>query len=230
MTRQLYELLGDGDRRFSPYCWRARFALAHKRLDADYVPIGFTEKDKIAFSGQTRVPILVDDETTVFDSWEIACYLEEHYPAAPPLFGSEAARGEARFIGCWMESKVFPPLFKLLVGDIFAHVRPEDRDYFRETREKRLGKTIERCAEEAHSHLEPFRASVTPARLTVASQPFLCGTAPAYADYILFGSFQWARCVSPIPIVERDDPLHAWLERMLDLYDGAGRSVPAYDY
>ncbi len=95
MTRQLYELLGTDDRRFSPYCWRARYALAHKGLQVDYVPVRFTEKDKIAFSGQTRMPILVDNETTIPDSWAIACYLEDRYPDAQPLFGSNAGRGEA---------------------------------------------------------------------------------------------------------------------------------------
>lgn len=129
-----------------------------------------------------------------------------------------------------MESEVFPPLFKLLVSDIFTHIRSEDRAYFRETREKRLGKTIERCAEEAQSHLEPFRESLAPAKLALEEEAYLCGAAPAYADYILMGSFQWARGISSIPIIEPDDGIYAWLQRMLDLYDGLGRSVPAYDY
>lgn len=33
MTIQLYELVGADDRRFNPFCWRTRMALAHKRLD-----------------------------------------------------------------------------------------------------------------------------------------------------------------------------------------------------
>jgi glutathione S-transferase len=230
MTRKLYELLGADDRRFSPYCWRARMALAHKGLDADYVPMGFTEKDKIAFSGQEQVPVLVDGETTVHDSWDIACYLDEAYPDAPTLFGGDVGRATAWFVSCWMETEVFPPLFHLLVADIHDHARSEDQAYFRESREKRLGQSLKQFAEQAPGYLEPFRSSLRPARQALKRQAFLCGSSPAYADYILFGTFQWARGVSPLAVIEKDDLLHAWLERMLDLYDGLGRSVTAYDY
>ena len=39
MTFRLYDLAGaDPDRRFSPYCWRTRLALAHKELPVETVP------------------------------------------------------------------------------------------------------------------------------------------------------------------------------------------------
>ena len=92
-TRKLYDLAGaDPDRRFSPYCWRSKLALAHKGLAVETIPWRFTEKDAIAFSGQCRVPVLVDGETTVFDSWSIATYLEDTYPDRPSLFGGAGGR------------------------------------------------------------------------------------------------------------------------------------------
>ena len=61
MARELFDLAaGDDTVRFSPYCWRIRMALAHKGLDVNMVPVRFTEKDKIAFSGQKLVPVLRD--------------------------------------------------------------------------------------------------------------------------------------------------------------------------
>ena len=60
-----------------------------------------------------------------------------------------------------------------------------------------------------------------------ASQPFICGSQPAYADYIVFSPLQWARIVAPIDILEAGDALAAWRERMLDLYGGLGRTTPA---
>ena len=87
MSLTLYELCRADDRRFSPYCWRIRMALAHKGLDPERVPVRFTEKDKIAFSGQKLVPVLVDGDTTVVDSFAIACYLDDAYPDRPTLFG-----------------------------------------------------------------------------------------------------------------------------------------------
>ena len=75
--KKLYELAGaDENRRFSPYCWRARMALAHKGLEVESLPWHFTEKEAISFSGQERVPVLIDAKNTISDSWEIAKYLE----------------------------------------------------------------------------------------------------------------------------------------------------------
>src|SRR6266446_7829836 len=60
MAIKLYDLAGaETDRRFSPYCWRARMALAHKGLEVETIPWRFAEKDAIAFSGQGRVPVLI---------------------------------------------------------------------------------------------------------------------------------------------------------------------------
>ena len=52
MARTLYELVGKDDRRFSPNCWRTRYALAHKGLKAEYVPCAFTEKRRPSFTGR----------------------------------------------------------------------------------------------------------------------------------------------------------------------------------
>ena len=41
---KMYDLAGaDEKRRFSPYCWRIRMALAHKGLDVECMPWRFTE-------------------------------------------------------------------------------------------------------------------------------------------------------------------------------------------
>ena len=87
MGIQLYDLTGaQPERRFSPYCWRTKLALAHKGLAFDTISWRFTDKDAIAFSGQGRVPVLVDGDRVVFDSWTIATYLEDAYPDRPSRF------------------------------------------------------------------------------------------------------------------------------------------------
>jgi glutathione S-transferase len=51
MTLRLYDLAGaQPERRFSPYCWRIRLALAHKNLPVETIPWRFTEKAEIAAS------------------------------------------------------------------------------------------------------------------------------------------------------------------------------------
>ena len=48
MTIQLYDLAGaDENSRFSPFCWRARMALAHKGLAYETIPWRYSDKAKI---------------------------------------------------------------------------------------------------------------------------------------------------------------------------------------
>jgi len=60
-------------------------------------------------------------------------------------------------------------------------------------------------------------------------EPHVCGQHPGFADYILFGAFQWARAVSPQRLLEPDDPVYAWRERMLDMYGGLARKAKGYE-
>ena len=81
---KLYELAGeDLEIRFSPYCWIVRFALVHKGLHADLIPWHMTDKEAIAFSGQGKVPLLVDGSNVIADSVEILAYLEKNHVENP---------------------------------------------------------------------------------------------------------------------------------------------------
>lgn len=226
MTIRMYDLAGADDRRrFSPYCWRVTMALAHKGLDFEAVPWRFTDKDAIAFSGQARVPVLVDGDRQVHDSWTIAEYLDETYPDRP-LFDSEAAKGEALFIKHWTERVVHPGIARQVVADIPALLHENDVEYFVTSREKAYGMTLEEVVADADATLPAFQTSLAPLRETVKVNAFIGGAAPTYADYIVFGAFQWARCCSPRRLLAADDPVHAWRGRMLALHAGlAGKAV-----
>jgi len=226
MSLELYELVGANDRRFSPYCWRTRLALAHKGLEADTIPVGFTDKETIAFSGQELVPVLRDGDEVISDSWNIACYLEDRYPDAPSLFGGEIGRAEARFINFWVPT-MSGAIMPMIVKDIHDRARPEDQGYFRRTREKRMGRTLEEIHAARETRRAAFETAVAPFRAVLEAQPFLSGAAPAYPDYIVFGAFQIARLMSPVRLVEPGDAIYAWRERMLDLFGGMARAEPA---
>ena len=226
---KLYDLAGaESDRRFSPYCWRIKMALAHKRLEVETIPWRFTDKDKIAFTNQGRVPVLVDGERWINDSWAIAVYLESTYPERPSLFGGGAGQALSRFHASWADSVLSPSLLKLVVLDIWKHVAPQDRDYFRKSREERLGKTLEEVVAEREATVLLFRDSLMPLRLVVNAQSFLGGDAPLYADYAVFGQFQWCRCISDFKLLAADDPVYAWRQRMLALFDGLAGKAKGY--
>jgi glutathione S-transferase len=224
----LYDLVLEEDRRPSPFCWRAKFTLKHKGLDWRDEPVGFTEKHKIAFAQSQTVPVVHDGTKVVKDSWAIARHLDEAYPDKP-LFKSEMALSYAHFVAGWVDSAVHPALFPIIVGDLYARVRAVDQAYFRESRGKRLGTTdfatFQKNARE--KALPAFRNVLDPSRRVLREQKYLAGDHPAYPDYALAGAFLWARIASPLTLLERDDPVDVWRERMLDLYDGMGRQAKA---
>ena len=227
--RVLYDLAGaEPERRFSPYCWRTRMALAHKGLEVRTVPWRFTDKDVIAFTGQGRVPVLMDGETPVHDSWAIAVHLEERYPDRPSLFGGAAAMAVTRLVNSWADRVLLPMAAPLIIVDILDHVHDKDRDYFRTSRERAFGKSLETVMADRDTRVLAFRQALEPLRTTLRTQDFIAGDAPAYADYIPFGVLQWARAISPFPLLEAGDPVFAWRERLLDAYDGLARSAPGY--
>lgn len=228
MVRTLYDLAGaDPARRFSPYCWRTKMALRHKGLDFETVPWRFTEKDVIAFSGQGTVPVFVDGERTVRDSWAIANYLEDRYPDRPSLFGADAARDVTRFVNSWADTVLLGAILRVVLMDIYARIDEKDKGYFRESREKRFGMKLEDFAADAAGSLAAMRNALQPVRTTLGAQPWLGGEAPRYADYIVFGCLQWARCISPVELLAADDPVAQWRGRLLDLYGGFARQSPA---
>jgi glutathione S-transferase len=226
MTIKLYDLAGaEDERRFSPNCWRIKMALAHKGLAFEAVPWRFTEKDAIAFSGQGLVPVLVDGSITVYDSWRIALYLDEAYPERPLLMDSEQARGAIFVFKLWCERNIHPAVFQVIVLDLFAHLHDKDKAYFRESREQRLGTTLEAYASDRPGALEKLHKALEPVRPVLTEYWFIGGRSPSFADYILFGAFQWARVMSPARLLEPDDPVYLWRERMLDINGGIARSV-----
>lgn len=227
--RKLYDLAGaDPDRRFSPYCWRIKMALAHKGLEVDAIAWRFTEKDAISFSDQIRVPVLVDGARVITDSWAIANYLEDSYPDRPSLFGGASGRAAARFINGWADMGVHRALFRLVLIDIFHHLHDKDRAYFRETREKQVGMTLEQASADRDTRVNAFRDFLDPLRFMLRTQPFVGGEAPNYSDYCVFGAFQWARCISPFRLLAEDDAVFAWRERMLDAHGGLARNAVGY--
>src|SRR3954467_2426448 len=168
MTLKLFELVGtDAERPFSPFCWRTRMALAHKELGAESIPWCFTEKAAIAPHQSEKVPVLLDGDHTVSDSWAIAGYLEDSYPDRPSLFGGAGGRALGRMLNWWGDTVVVGGIFPMIVADIHGQLLPVDQAYFRHSRESRFGRTLEQVAEDRDSRVEGFRKTLDPMRLTL---------------------------------------------------------------
>ena len=223
---ELWELRGDGDRRYSNFSWRARMALRHKQLDVVYRPILLTDKDSIAFSGGTTVPVLRDGNTVVRDSWAIAEYLEKRYPESPSLFGGATGQALARLANNWVDRTVLAAAFPLLACDAVTVQCEADRAYFAALIGRLTRLAPPALTEQQPRNAERLAKAVDPARATLKRQAFLSGSAPAYADYALFSVYQWVRIASPLDLLADDPVMKAWFEQLLELNGGYARDTP----
>jgi len=108
----------------------------------------FTDVGRIrALSGQDLVPIIEHDGNVVHDSWAIACRLEGQFPDRPSLFGGAIGRGATRLANIWSDTMLGRTMRQQIYADFIWCIDPDDRPYFRGSREAQLGMTLERyCA------------------------------------------------------------------------------------
>lgn len=76
----------------SPYSWRALMALEHKGLEYQSRPLQMMDGEHktpeyLAMNPRGTVPLLVDGDTTIYESLAILTYLEAAHPKLP-LFGT----------------------------------------------------------------------------------------------------------------------------------------------
>ena len=228
MTILLYDLVGADPRRpFSPHCWKAAMALAHKGLDFRSVPTPFIAVPTVEGGASKTVPVIRDGDRTVADSFDIALYLESAYPDRPTLFGGAGGQAMARLIERWSQTQLHPFLGSAAVMEICRRQDAENAAYFRDSREARYGRPLEEVEADRDEHLAAFRKKLEPLRSMLGYQPWIGGASPLFADYIVFGALQWVRVTSTYQFLEPGDVIADWFERCLDLHGGIGRNVPA---
>jgi glutathione S-transferase len=78
----------------SPYAWRAWLALEQKGMPYELKTMSFAASDLktaefLTLNPRRRVPVLVDDGFALYESAAIVEYIDEKWPAGPPLFAAE---------------------------------------------------------------------------------------------------------------------------------------------
>ncbi len=174
------------------------------------------------------MPVITDGATSMADSWKIALHLDHAYPGTVRLMDSEQARGAIRVFALWVERVVQIGIFPIVLLDLYSIIDERDKAYFRDSREKRFGMTLEAFASEPAAATERLKKTLEPVRVLLGEQDYIGGRQPSFADDCLFGAFQWARCVSPKKLLAADDPIYRWRERMLDADGGHARAAIGY--
>ncbi len=224
MSIALYDLAAaDTTVRFGPHCWKSRLALSHKQLDHTTIPVAFTEKKKIEMSGQGLLPVLTDGETIVNDSWEIALYLESNYSQHPKLFADDDAKAQAISVNVWCDNVLSQYIRPLVIMPIFKIINEDDKSYFRQSREEKLGLSLEAYNDKAEGSGAELNKALDKLREMLGDQPYLTGPVSSYADICAMGMFLWVACSNEIDLVDlgftdQEDVFYHWYQRMLNRY------------
>lgn len=223
-----YDLVTADGRSLSPWCWQAKMAVAHKGLDVEFRPRGFTQKDEVISAGGKTYPCMIEADGTVSDDSKIITDRLEDMIPEPTLFpGGMASRTTYDFIHFYTQTVITPTIAKMVMADIPAHLTEADQAYFIESREARFGKTLAEVCANRDQGKETLKTQLEPFRKAMAKTGWISGDAPAMADYALFGILQWARVCSTFKIIDDDDVIASWMDKMLDLHGGLGRATAA---
>ena len=142
------------------------------------------------------MPIIVDGSKVVHDSWQIASYLEDRFANQPPLFGDDVARHTTRFVNLWSYA-LGPALQRLIYADFIWCLAPEDREYFRSSREKTLGQSLEEACADRPRWQAKFDTACLPLERLFAEQPFIAG--PSRATATIWCSRSFSGRASAVP-------------------------------
>jgi glutathione S-transferase len=125
-----------------PFGQKVRIILAEKGLSYELIQVDLTQgeqrkPDFLRLNPFGRVPVLIDEDITIYDSTIIAEYLEDEYPEPPllPAIGSSALRARARTWEDFADTS-----FTAQVGQLMGEMgKPEaDRDPARLQRSQTL--------------------------------------------------------------------------------------------
>jgi glutathione S-transferase len=137
-----------------PFGQKVRIALAEKGLTYDLVQIDITKgenrhQDFFRLNPFGRVPVLVDEDVTIYDSTIINEYLEDEYPEPPilPPVGSSALRARARRLEDFADTSFTPQ-----VGQLMAELGKPDAERNAE-RLQRLNQAVERVLDYLNQEL-----------------------------------------------------------------------------
>lgn len=207
----------------SPFVWATKYAIAHKGLEMDVVPGGFTGIMARTEGHSERLPVIVDDGEWVLDSWLIAEHLDRKYPDQPTLIGDAGVKPLTQFIETWLWQQAIGPWMSCFIKSYRDLSLPQDHEYVTTSREAMFGRKIEDIVVGREDRLPLVPPQLELLRTILKEHRWLGGETPNYADYRALSVFLFCASVADTPVLTEDDPLRDWIDRGFDLYGGLGR-------
>jgi len=126
-----------------PFCQKVRIVLAEKDLEYETKSVDLRGGEQrspefLKLNPYGKVPVLVDDETVVYDSTIINEYLEDEYPHPQLLPEDSASRAKVRLLEDYCDNSFIPS------ADFVIHQLSKPEDERDEERLKRYQLEVER--------------------------------------------------------------------------------------
>lgn len=164
--------------RVCPYAHRTRLALLEKGLDFEHIEIDFANKPPrfLEASPYGKVPALVDDGATLYESLIINEYLEERYGGARLMPADPTLRAKSRI---WIH--YFDEYFNKDYHALLRAADPLEQENALETVRERM-RFVESAAFDALSGDGPYWLGAEVSLVDLAWWPFF-ERLPAYTHY-----------------------------------------------
>jgi len=190
----------------------------YKDISFETIPVGFSEKYKIAFTNQNLVPILKTNDHFVCDSWDIINWLEQNY-SQNPLFLNSSNKTFSYFLYHWTSKELLPVLFKIIANEIPKILDGKDLEYFIKTREENIKAPLSKLKPLAPAAIINFRKLVNPIRKIIKENNYISGKNPGLEDFIFFGNLKWVQSCNNYPLLEDDDLIKKWFSEIHKIFN-----------
>ena len=183
---------------------KVEIALVEKGVSFDRVLVPFTQTKGyspkhpvvIAANPKHQVPVLIDDDLTLYDSTVIIEYLDDKYPDPPLLPREPKARARCRLLELEADEVLLPP-----VRDLMFRSEPPGPDTARREEQERVAAEAE----------DIILANYAALAAKLGSQEYFCGTF-SVADIATFMNIHHGLRLGA-PLVDHQS-LSAWHSRL----------------
>jgi len=214
MTIHLYDMCNSAGVSASPYGFRIHGALHLLSLAYETELLSLSQVTEMFSNSHKTVPVLVDGDREIGDSWTIAKHLAENHDPGNLLFGGSGGYPLVCFITRWVDASIMGAVNRIIVKDVHDNIHPADQAEYRDRQETRYGQSLEELQLTGGDGLPDFQVSLYPARQAIKEHPYLGGDSPTFADITLHSVFRWSRVGSEIELLRSDDRLRSWIQRM----------------
>ncbi|KAJ7088884.1 hypothetical protein B0H15DRAFT_922830 [Mycena belliarum] len=228
---------------WSPNTLKTKYALNFKNIPFKIVWVEYPDIERVSKEigapptsnkpdGRPHytLPMIHDPSTgaVISDSSNIAAYLDATYPDTPRLL-PEGTFGLFRAFEA-AASALLTPVYPWALPASHSFLNPPSQDYFRSTREKSLGKTLEALVptgEEGAAAWANFKAGFGKmdewVRASGTGATYFMDKTPSYADIWIAGYVLWLKLVLP----DKWEDMKTWhdgrwatLLRNMEKYEG----------